>query len=155
MKKLILVLMMLLIPASAFGVAAVVTSKVEVYEASESDARFLALVFSCVGHSTGGAILDTAISEKDSMKIRGWYVYRVIIENLAANASVTDDSDVYIKDASGTDLLNGQGVDMLDDDTRNYVRLCRKDPVLGILTLDVDNQNVNSGKYTVTLILAK
>lgn len=113
------------------------------------------LVFTCTGDSSDGSISDTDTTGVITGKIEGFYLYRIIIENTTSQTDTDDDADVYIKDADGTDLLNGQGVDGLDKDVTNYIRLYRKDPVLGTLTLDVDNQSQVSAVYTITLIFAK
>ena len=101
-----------------------------------------------------GNISDTII-RPSGMERMGLFLYRVVIENKSTWGTVTDDSDVYIKDAMGTDLLNGQGVDALDDDTRNYIRLCRKDPIISSLILDVDNQAEAAGEFEITLIVGR
>ena len=85
----------------------------------------------------------------------GLYLYRVIIENKSTWTTVTDDSDVYVYDSGGTDLLSGDGVDQLDDDTRNYIQLSEYEPIIGSLTLDVDNQAEAAGEFEITLILVK
>jgi len=112
----------------------------------------LQITFTVTGDASTGAISDQDTTDG---RIIGMYLYRVIVENDSGDTSVTDNSDVYILDAGGTDLLNGKGVDQLDDDTRNYIRPCRHDPITGALTLDVNSQATASGVYIVTLIFAK
>ena len=101
-----------------------------------------------------GNISDTIINPTD-LQYMGLYLYRVIVENKSTWGTVTGDSDVYIKDSMGTDLLNGQGVDALDDDTRNYIRVNRKDPIISTLILDVDNQAEAAGVFEIKIILAR
>ena len=159
MKKTFLALLLLLgfFVTDVFAVAGTVTLAQDQLFNANGYTTMRVVSFVCVGDSTDGTIPDTAINADNLVlgNLAGWFLYRMVVENDAGDTGVTDDSDVYIKDAGGSDLLNGQGVDQLDDDTRNYIRLCRHDPVSGTLTLDVDNQDVHSGEYTITLILAK
>lgn len=113
------------------------------------------LTFTVVGDVTTGAITDQTISASDFAFVRGWYAYRVVITNVAADTNVTADSDVYILHTDGTDLMAGQGVDQLDDSTVNYIRLTQTDPIVSPLVLDVNAQATASGQYTVTLIVVK
>jgi len=110
------------------------------------------LVFTCTGDAADGTIPDTDTTDG---RIYGLYLYRVIVKNTTTQTDCTDDSDVYILDEGAVDLLNGQGVDTLDKDAENYIRLYRKDPVIGPLTLDVNAQAEVSAVYTVTVILAR
>ena len=110
------------------------------------------LVFTCTGDASDGSIPDTDTTDG---RIYGMYLYRIVIVNTSSQTDTDDDADVYILDSNDTDLLNAQGVDKLDKDVANYIRINRKDPVLGTLTLDVDNQSQTSAVYTITLILAK
>ena len=148
MKRLILIFGMafLLISSNVFAAGTVSQSITFVSK------DMMQLVFTCTGDASDGSIEDTDTTDG---RIYGMYIYRVIVENDSDDADVTDDSDVYILDAGGTDMLNGQGVDQLDDNTRNYIRPCRYEPIVGPLTLDVDNQSEASGVYTVTLIIGK
>ena len=106
------------------------------------------VTFTCIGN-----IDDTDFTFKRHSK--GLYLYYVVIESLAADDAVTDNSDVYLKDAGGTDLLRGVGVDELDDSSRNVLDLTFFPPILGTLTLDVDNQAEAAGKFTITLVFVK
>jgi len=101
-----------------------------------------------------GVISDTIINPTGMVEA-GLYLYRVIVESLAADAAVTNNSDVYIYDLSGTDLLSGDGVDQLDDSTRNYIQLSAYEPIIGSIKLSVANQAEAAGIFTVTLILVK
>ena len=113
------------------------------------------IVLTCVGDASDGSIPDTTLYNMTNLAkpLTGWYLLRIKIKNVAAEANVTDNSDVYIKDSDGVDYLNGDGVDQLDDSTTNYIRLGDYDPIADNPVLDVDNQSVVSGKYYITLIL--
>jgi hypothetical protein len=115
------------------------------------------IVFVCIGGTGGetGTIPDTTTDATNTSFIVGWYPYRIVIENLAADSSVDNNADVYLKDAWGNDVLGGQGVDQLDDNTKNYIRLSQYDAIVGALTLSVANQTQASGKWTITVIFVK
>ena len=148
MRKLsiLIVLAVLLIASNALAAGTVTQATTQIAE------NMYKVVFTCTGDASDGSIPDTDTTDG---RINGFYSYRVIINNTTAQTDTSDDADVYIKDAGGIDLMNGQGVDQLDADTCNYVRLCRHDPISGPLTLDVNNQSQTSAVYTVTLILGK
>jgi len=152
MKKIIFGLIaVLFICGITFGAGTVTQTTTDI----ANDVRIVTL--DCSGNATGGAIPDTAFPPAHSSKtLKGYYLYRVIIDNNSGDNNVTDDSDVYIKDPSGTDLLVANGIDQLDNQTRNYVRLTSFEPIITEqLTLDVDNQSENAGSYTITLIFAR
>ena len=110
--------------------------------------NMIVIKFVCVGTA-----VDYVTTYKDA--IQGYYIYRIIIESLAASDAVTDNSDVYIYDEYGTDLLSGEGVDQLDDSTRNYIELTEYSPIIGNIKITVANQAEAAGVYTVTLVLVK
>ena len=114
------------------------------------------VILACVGDSVNGSIPDTTLNVAAGLSrpLTGWYPVRVKIKNAAADANVTDNSDVYLKDSDGIDFLGGQGVDQLDDSTTNYIRLNNYDPLHEDPILDVDNQSGASGAYTITFVFA-
>ena len=156
MKKLLTLLILLAVPLIAGSVFAAgtvtVTKDVTRYVGSKPSVR--TIVLTCVGDATNGSIPDTTLYNITGMSkpLPGWYLLRVRVKSLTADADVSDNADVYIKE-DGTDLLNGQGVDQLDNATNNYIRLTAYDPIAENPVLDVDNQSEASGEYTVTLIL--
>jgi len=148
-KRMLLTGMILLLMATSSWGAGTVTGQTAITTVGNNVYK---IVLSCTGDSGDGTIPDTTLVDFSKY---GLYVYRVIIENLAADANVTADSDVYLKDADGTDLLGGQGVDQLDDSTRNYITLTDVEPSLGALVFSVANQATVSGVWTVTFILVR
>jgi hypothetical protein len=117
--------------------------------------RVATVKLACVGDASDGTIPDTNLSSAIQTKINGWYLDMVIC-NPGATAP-TADSDVYIKDEDGLDLLGGNGVDLLHNTTTKATvpstdGQAKQQPVRGTLTLDVDNQSVNSATYDVILI---
>lgn len=147
MKKLILAaLFLVFLAGQSFGAGLVTQSQV-VFGANE----MRAITLKCLGDSSDGSIPDTTISYFPG----GMFLDRIIIENFSSDTDTASDVDVYIKDTGGTDLLNAEGVDELDYDTRNYVVITAKSPVVTPLTLDVDSQTAASALYTITLILTK
>lgn len=146
-NSIVAILAILFLASSAFG-AGTVTKAMTKFNNS-----MWVLEFTCIGDSSNGSIPDTVTSDLSNYQ---FYIYRVIIESKAADANVTNDSDVYIKDAYGTDLLSAGGVDQLDDSTINYIKLTNGgEPVVSTLTLSVSNQSSASGKYYVRVILIK
>ena len=115
------------------------------------------LVFTCTGDSVDGSVPNSPARGKASMFRDYPWLVRVIVENLTTQTDVTANSDVYLynKSASGADLLAGDGVDQLDSDTLNYIRLSNYEPMPKQIWLGVSNQSEASGQYTVTLVLSK
>lgn len=118
------------------------------------------IIWTCTGDASDGTIPDTSTEGKESLFKKYPYAFRVWIENLSTDTDVTDDSDVYLytTDTSGTksnDILNGQGVDQLDADTTNYIRLNQYDELHGRVILDVDNQSAVSAVYRIRLVVSK
>lgn len=120
------------------------------------------LVFTCTGDAADGTIPNTAITSLRS--IRDFYIRRVIIENLSTETDVTDDSDVYLRlndvngdtDTSGADLLDGNGVDQLDADTSNFIKITDVEAITGRgATLIVSNQSAVSAVFYITIVLAR
>lgn len=115
------------------------------------------IVWECTGDSADGSIPNTPASSVLSGLLQKFpYTLAVTIENLSTDTSVTDNSDVYLYDKSsgGADLFEGDGVDQLDDDTRNFVRLT-PNPLPRNIWLGVSNQATASGEYTVTLVITR
>lgn len=153
MKKLIIIILVLLFTTSAF---AAVPGKV--YQ----KIRFLnenmrVVIFQCIGNSGDGTIPDTDTNKEITRMITGWYLVKVLAVPGATTPTAL--SDVYIKDTFGEDLLEGDGVDILDDvDAESiYPRdasslTTRGIPITGVITLDIDNQNKVLGLYEIQLV---
>ena len=112
-------------PANAFAAVGTVTvTQDQIFLANGVQTQRVILL-TCVGSVSGGDVPATTLSSAalNLGKLAGWRIIRFIVENDSGDTNVTDDSDIYLKDSGGTDHLLGQGVDALDDDTRNYVRL--------------------------------
>lgn len=118
------------------------------------------IIWTCTGDASDGTIPDTSSGSHSSRFREFPYAYRAWVENLSTDTDCTDNSDVYLytTDSSGTkanDILNGQGVDQLDADTVNYIRLNQYDEIHGPVILDVNNQAEVSAVYRVTLVISK
>ena len=113
--------------------------------------------FSCVGDASNGTVPATTLTAEQTRFLTelGRYPFRLIVTNAAADTSVTDNSDIYLKDAAGHDYLNAQGVDALDDDTSNYIRLTQYDPIVEPLIFTTANQATASGVWTVQIIFVQ
>jgi len=158
-RTLFIVLFLILIPSFVFA-AGTVSQRNSPIKTDFGATIGWELTFTCTGDAANGTIPDGSNSETKVepdilAELSGAYLYRVIITNTSAQADVTDDSDVYFKTEEGTDLLNGQGVDRLDKDAENYIRLTNY-PVMvgdfGTCYIDVDNNSGASSVYTITLI---
>lgn len=126
--------------------------------AGASDVLMKKLTFTCVGDASNGTIPDTDTTAAITAAIKGMFVFMAIIEPGTPNP--TADSDVYLEDEFGIDLLGGGAVDELDATGNKHVYplLDAKGgspPVIGTLTLDVDNQAVNSAQYNIHIIFSK
>lgn len=115
------------------------------------------IIWTCTGDAVNGSIPNwPAGSILSGLVTKYPYTIAVTIENLSTDADVTDNSDVYLYDKSsgGADLFEGDGVDQLDDNTRNFVRLT-PNPLPRNVWLGVSDQSAASGVYTVTLKIAR
>jgi len=116
------------------------------------------LSFTCVGDASGGSIPDTDISAANTTKLLGWELWKV--QAIAGSPGPTANSDVYVKDTNSVDLLGSYGENMLDNTGSNETipridGVASLQPVVGVLTLDVDNQSVNSAAYTIILFFRR
>lgn len=153
MKKriLLLTIIALLLPAAALAAGTVTVT----LAGTRDSHRWVK--FTCVGDASNGTIPATTLTTEEMRWLLedGRYPYRLIVNNDSSWTGVTDNSDVYLKDAGGHDFLNGQGVDQLDDDTYNYIRLTQYDPIIEALIFSVANQATASGAYTVVVVFTK
>lgn len=156
---LIVAIIFILVPGVTLAAGDVTQALTQIYSSDRHLVRRI-ITFSCTGDSSDGSIPNTDTSATNTALIKGWYLYKVQTDGNHAGTEPTENSDVYIKDASGIDLLDGNGVDMLDNTAeREFHPAIDGTPALqaidGTITLDVDNQGVNSATYTVKLIFVK
>lgn len=144
MKKTALILLLLLLPGLAFAAGTVAESR-GFYKRGD----IVEVVLLCTGDGSDGSIPDTTISED----VIGYYLYEVKI--VPGGTGPTDNADLYIKDANSQDLLQGQGVNEVDNATSSHFQPLFYSMVNSALTLDVDNNSVNSSTYTIYLFFAK
>ena len=156
MRRLFVVLLLVLVmPALLWAAGASVTQTINPIKTRTGDVVGIEYTLTCTGDSVTGAISDTDFTSGLQDEIEGMYLYRMIVTNTTTQADVTDDSDIYIKTDLGNDLLNGDGVDRLDKDAENYVRLTYREIItddMGTLYLDVDGNSGASSVYTITLV---
>jgi len=103
-----------------------------------------------------GVISDTDFAGPGTdltKNLHGYYLYEVKVVPGATGPK--DDSDLYIKDANGIDLLGGTGVNRIDETTNSHFQPPFYSRINSTLTLDVDNNDVDSSTYTITLVFAK
>lgn len=114
------------------------------------------IVWECTCGAADAAINNTSAGKYSSWFKKYPYTLSIVIENLAADTNVTDDSDIYLYDKSsgGADLLEGDGVDQLDDSSRNFVRLT-PNPLPQQVWMGMENNAVNSGEFKIVLTIAK
>jgi hypothetical protein len=114
------------------------------------------IIWACTGDAVDGTVPNTSAGAFSSLFRTFPYTLAITVENLATEANVTDNSDIYLYDkaADGADLLESDGVDQLDNATRNFVRLT-PNPLPRQVWLGVANQAVASGKFYVTLTITK
>jgi len=129
----------------AFGADATVTSDI-----ISGDKQTRVLILSGVGNISNTDLDSTNLSRS----LVGWFPWEIIVTNVAAT-TVTDDSDVYLKDSGARDLLLAKGVDQLDNTTSNHVDIHSSNPIAGTPYLDVDNQAEAAGAYTITITFVK
>ena len=145
-----------------FVTASIASAAGTVVETQSLTGKFYTTTLTCVGDAANGTIPDTTFKSttKKYIQDNGLVPYRLIIENVAADTNVTNDSDVYLVDsdaaagapAAGSDHFVQLGIDKLDDSTRNVIRLTSQDAMAGDWKLRVINQATNSGQYTVKII---
>jgi len=150
MKRFLILVAMVLFSVNAWAAGSCTVTKGNHTELTAE------IIWECIGDSSDGSIPNTSAVEYSSMFTKYPYTIALVVENLAASANVTTDSDVYLddKETGGADILEGDGVDQLDDSTRNFVRLT-PNPLPQQVWLRVANQAVASGAYTVILTITK
>lgn len=152
MKKLVLITLILFAWANICLAAGTVSGTVSDIQQGDS----IAVTLSCTGDSSDGSIPDTEFGGPGTditKNLHGYYLYEVKI--VPGGTGPTDDSDLYIKDANGIDLLGGEGVNKVDNATNSHFQPVFFSRIDSKLTLDVDNNSEASSTYTITLIFAK
>jgi hypothetical protein len=156
MKKLLLALCLLIFfCANAFAVGTVAVTPAIVGNGYNMET----LTFTCVDDSNGAGIPDTTTNAAITKFISSWYLFKVNI--VGGTTGPTAGSNIYINDASGIDLLGGNGVAQMPGNSAKASLFCSVNslpalqPITGALTLHVTSDIVHSGTYTVTLILVK
>lgn len=155
LKKIgILILSVLLFSSGAAMAAGAVTQGA----VQKEIANVRTLTFTCVGDASNGSIPDEDTTAANTRDLIGWELWKV--QAIYGVTGPTDNSDVYIKDSNGVDLMGGYGENMLDNAAHNEAPpridgVASLQPVDGTLTLDVDNQSVNSATYVIKLFFRR
>lgn len=154
MKKLIVIILIMLIPSMSH---AIVIGKVYQHIRFINE-NMRVVVFDCVG----GFLNNTDTNTEITRFITGWYLIKVIS---APGAVSPDAATVKILDTTGQDLLLGLGANLIHPTlaqsiyprktTPNAIKSVSKDgvPILGTITLDVDDQDTNGALYRISLVL--
>jgi len=121
----------------------------------QGNAQYYVVTCTCVGDSSDGSIPDTAIASGETGISFGgpvgWILYKVIAD---PGTTAPDAADVYVKDSGGDDLLDGRGANLLHATATQAIKDINQ-PVVGTITLDVDNQATVSATYVITLVFYK
>ncbi len=143
-RFLVYILGLLLLGSTAFAASATITSD---EAAGERTTR--AIVVRCIGN-----IADLTLSTSTGLTgpLTGWTLYDIKAKNDSSWASITDNSDVYLRDSDGFSLSGTTGENMLDDDTVNVVAITTYYSIIGDPVLDVDNQAESAGVFDITLM---
>jgi hypothetical protein len=162
-KRLILAILAVLLVSFNVMAAGTVTVAFEEFPKT----NFATLTFTCTGDASDGTIpatstdnctTDAGAGQDISSSLYGYYFHRMINYNLTSQTDCTANSDVYIKDNSGDgsyDLIGGDGVDELDNDTTNGKRLNSYDSIIGPITYSVANQSATSAEWVTIFVLVK
>ena len=117
------------------------------------------VVIACVGDASDGTIPDTDLCALTGYSyghgtIRGWGLW--LVETMFGATAPTDLSDLYIETEDGNDLLAGAGVNNIKAAANAAIwPLIPVVPIGAKLTIDVDNQAVNSATYKIKLHLVR
>lgn len=114
------------------------------------------IYISCTGDASDGTIPDTDLCDLDGYTygpLGGWGLWA--FETIPGTTGPTDDTDMYLKTENGSDLLEAEGVNAIDNATVNLVVLDKIIFIGSTLTLDVNNQAVNSAGYKIKLCLVR
>lgn len=117
------------------------------------------LTFECACEAAAATIPNTATSAEITAAIQGLFFIKCI--NVPGTTTApTDNCEVLITDEYGIDMLGGLGTDWLDavGNKEIYPTIAGKggcQPVIGALTLDVDNNLVNAATWDIICIFSK
>lgn len=117
-----------------------------------------------VGDVADGSVPDLTLSASTTGLVHGapagWFGYSVMIDCNHAGTEPSENSELYILDAVGGDMLGGQGVDQVDNSAERHVYFHNgtapvKQPMVGTWTVRVTQQAVavNSATGTIKIVL--
>lgn len=138
------------------AVGTVTFSSDVVYPSSENGyTREVAVL--CTASSSDASYPDTNLVTLSGLlngPLSGWGLW--MVETDPGTTGPTDNTDLYLKTANGTDILGGNGENGIDNATNNLIYT----PVSpfyigGTLTQDIDNNAVNSATVTIKYYLVR
>ena len=155
MKKLLIItcLSMLLFASSVMAAGSIVITR----DVAVDGVR--AVEFLCTSDAAGAPFADTALnsipraSGVANRSFSGWWLFK--IDSLFGATPVTADSDLYLwSTLDKIDILGGNGVDKVDDNTNLQVYPATStQPLLGDEIFDVDNTTDNNAVHTFKMRL--
>jgi hypothetical protein len=124
--------------------------------------RVITIIFTA--DDTNGAIPDLTLNASTAGLAygspAGWFGYSVFIDCNHAGVEPTENSELYILNAVGGDMLGGQGVDQVDNTIERHVYFHNgtapvKQPMIDTWTVRITQQAVatNSATGTIKIIL--
>jgi len=167
MKKLIFSMLLVLMLATsvwAVGSSMTVSSDSLIWSRALNRPVFRVITVIFTADDTTGAIPDLTLNAATAGLTQGspfgWFGYAVIIDCNHTGIEPTENSELYILNAGGGDVLGGQGVDQIDNTAERFVYFHNgsvpfKQPMVGAWTVRVTQQAVatNSATGTIQIIL--
>lgn len=154
----LLIAILFMVSSPTFAIAAGTVTETTLF----TGANTATIVFACTGDAIDGSIPDTAMSVSiiNKLKENSFYLYKIRVVPGAVGYGPAEDSDLYITDADGTDILGGAGVNNVDNvTTREFFPevggSISVQPVTGALTMGVDNQAEPAALWTITLYFVR
>ena len=156
MKRILSVIVFLIVVAfsiNAMAAGAIVITR----DVSVSGVRVVEIT--ATSDAAGAPFADIALdsiprsSGVPKMSFAGWWLFK--IDSLFGATPVTADSDLYIwSTLDKIDILGGNGMDKVDDNTNNQIYPATStQPLLGDEILDVDNTTDNNAVHTFKIRL--
>ena len=167
MKKLfIAILMSILIASSAFAAGSSISISGDdlIWNPALNRPVFRVITVIFTADDTNGAIPDLTLTTGATGLVHGtpigWLGYAVFIDCNHAGTEPTENSELYILDPVGGDMLGGQGLDQVDNTIERHVYFHNgsvpvKQPMVDTWTVRVTQQAVatNSATGTIKIVM--
>ena len=118
--------------------------------------EILTVLFTMTAVSGSATFTSETTSTMLTNQIKGWYLDKVQIDGNHAGTEPTENSDFYLYDENGFDILGGAGVDQVDNTAeREVTPICgsveKPQPITSALTLALSNNVVTNATCTFRL----